>query len=62
MTDATRNLAILFADVSGSTTLYEKLGDRASARANYEQLIKLLGQPQSDRAEVKAAYQFLGKG
>jgi class 3 adenylate cyclase len=27
---ATRNLAVLFADVSGSTTLYEKLGDRAA--------------------------------
>jgi adenylate cyclase len=33
VTDATRNLAILFADVSGSTTLYEKLGDRAALAA-----------------------------
>ena len=29
----TRNLAVLFADVAGSTTLYEKLGDRAALHA-----------------------------
>ena len=29
----TRNLAVLFADVAGSTTLYETLGDRAALRA-----------------------------
>lgn len=33
MTTAPRNLALLFADVSGSTTLYEKLGDRAALTA-----------------------------
>ncbi len=34
MTEAAlRNLAVLFADVSGSTTLYEKLGDRAALAA-----------------------------
>ena len=40
-TDATRNLAILFADVSGSTTLYEKLGDRA-ALAAVESVLEIL--------------------
>ena len=33
MTSSARNLAVLFADVSGSTTLYEKLGDRAALAA-----------------------------
>jgi adenylate cyclase len=33
MTSNVRNLALLFADVSGSTTLYEKLGDRAALAA-----------------------------
>jgi hypothetical protein len=46
---------------AGAARAAEKLGDRATAKANYEKLIKLVGQPQSDRAEVKAAYQFLGK-
>jgi class 3 adenylate cyclase len=41
VTDATRNLAILFADVSGSTTLYEKLGDRA-ALAAVESVLEIL--------------------
>ena len=41
MTDATRNLAIMFADVSGSTTLYEKLGDRA-ALAAVESVLEIL--------------------
>jgi tetratricopeptide (TPR) repeat protein len=51
-----------FRSYAGAAKAAEKLGDRAAAKANYEKLIKLLGQPQSDRAEVKAAYQFLGKG
>ncbi len=38
---ATRVLAILFADVSGSTTLYEKLGDRA-ALAAVESVLEVL--------------------
>jgi class 3 adenylate cyclase len=33
MSSISRNLAILFADVSGSTTLYETLGDRAALKA-----------------------------
>jgi adenylate cyclase len=33
MTSNVRNLALLFADVSGSTKLYEKLGDRAALSA-----------------------------
>jgi class 3 adenylate cyclase len=41
MSSVSRNLAILFADVSGSTTLYEKLGDRAALKA-VEQVIDLL--------------------
>ncbi len=51
-----------FRGYAGAAKAAEKLGDRAATKANYEKLIKLLGQPQSDRAEVKAAYQFLGKG
>src|SRR5262245_19581989 len=38
---ATRILAVLFADVSGSTTLYEKLGDRA-ALAAVESVLEIL--------------------
>lgn len=41
MSSISRNLAILFADVSGSTTLYEKLGDRAALRA-VETVVDLL--------------------
>jgi tetratricopeptide (TPR) repeat protein len=47
---------------AGAAKAAEKLGDPAAAKANYEKLIGLVGQPQSDRPEVKAAYQFLGKG
>jgi hypothetical protein len=50
-----------FRGYAGAAKAAEKLGDRDAAKANYEKLIKLLAQPQSDRAEVKAAYQFLGK-
>jgi class 3 adenylate cyclase len=41
MTATARPVAILFADVSGSTTLYERLGDRAALKA-VEQVIDLL--------------------
>jgi class 3 adenylate cyclase len=41
MSSISRNLAILFADVSGSTTLYEKLGDRAALKA-VETVVDLL--------------------
>jgi tetratricopeptide (TPR) repeat protein len=50
-----------FRGYAGAARAAEKLGDRAVAKANYEKLIKLLAQPQSERAEVKAAYAFLGK-
>jgi len=50
-----------FRGYAGAAKAAEKLGDRAAAKANYEKLIKLLAQPQSDRAEVKAAYQYVGK-
>jgi tetratricopeptide (TPR) repeat protein len=50
-----------FRGYAGAAQAAEKLGDRAAAKANYEKLIKLLVQPQSERAEVKAAYAFLGK-
>ena len=50
-----------FRGYAGAAKAAEKLGDRDAAKANYEKLIKLLAQPQSDRAEVKTAYQFLGK-
>jgi len=43
MTSISRNLALVFADVSGSTRLYEKLGDRA-ALAAVESVIDLLKQ------------------
>jgi class 3 adenylate cyclase len=41
MTATSRPVAILFADVSGSTTLYERLGDRQALKA-VEQVIDLL--------------------
>jgi class 3 adenylate cyclase len=41
MTATVRPVAILFADVSGSTTLYERLGDRQALKA-VEQVIDLL--------------------
>jgi class 3 adenylate cyclase len=43
MKSDSRNLALLFADVSGSTTLYEKLGDR-SALAAVDSVIEVLKQ------------------
>jgi hypothetical protein len=51
-----------FRGYAGAAKAAEKLGDRATAKANYEKLIGLVGKTQSDRAEVRAAYQFLGKG
>ncbi|HSD54700.1 MAG TPA: adenylate/guanylate cyclase domain-containing protein [Burkholderiales bacterium] len=41
MTASSRPVAILFADVSGSTTLYERLGDRQALKA-VEQVLDLL--------------------
>jgi predicted Zn-dependent protease len=50
-----------FRGYAGAAQAAEKLGDRAAAKANYEKLIALVGTPESNRPEVKAAYQFLGK-
>ena len=38
-----------------------KGGDRAAAKSNYQKIIALVGKPDSDRPEVKAAYQALGR-
>jgi len=51
-----------FRGYAGAGKAAEKLGDRDAAKANYERLITLVGTPNSDRADVKAALQFLGKG
>ena len=51
-----------FRGYAGAAKAAEKLGDPATAKANYEKLVALVGQTDSDRPEVKAAYQFLGKG
>ena len=50
-----------FRGYAGAAKAAEKLGDSAAAKANYEKLIGLVGKPDSDRPEVKAAYQALGK-
>ena len=50
-----------FRGFAGAAKAAEKLGDRATAKANYEQLIGLVSAAPSDRPEVKAASQFLGK-
>jgi Tfp pilus assembly protein PilF len=50
-----------FRGYAGAAKAAEKLGDRDTARANYEKLVALVGQTKSDRPEIKAAYQFLGK-
>ena len=47
-----------FADAAKAA---DKLGDKAAVRANYEKLIALVGPAASDRPDIKAAYQFLGK-
>jgi predicted Zn-dependent protease len=51
-----------FRGYAGAAKAAETLGDRAAAKANYEKLIALVVQPESERPEIKAAYQFLGKG
>jgi hypothetical protein len=50
-----------FRGYAGAAKAAEKLGDRDATRANYEKLVALVGQTKSDRPEIKAAYQFLGK-
>jgi tetratricopeptide (TPR) repeat protein len=45
----------------GAAKAAEKLGDRETAKANYEKLIALVGGQASERPEIKAAYQFVGK-
>src|SRR5207237_425510 len=51
-----------FRGYAGAAKAAEKLGDRPAAKANYEKLISLVAQPNSDRPEIRTAYQFLGKG
>ena len=46
---------------AGAAKAAEKLGDRAATKANYEKLVAMTGTAASDRADVKAATQFLGK-
>jgi predicted Zn-dependent protease len=46
---------------AGAAKAAEKLGDRAAAKANYEKLVAMTGTAASDRPDVKAAAQFLGK-
>ncbi len=50
-----------FRGFAGAGKAAEKLGDREAAKANYEKLIALVGAPNTDRADIKAALQFLGK-
>jgi predicted Zn-dependent protease len=50
-----------FRGYAGAAKAAEKLGDRDAAKANYERMIALVGTPNSDRADVKAALRFLGK-
>jgi predicted Zn-dependent protease len=50
-----------FRGYAGAARAAEKIGDRDAAKANYEKLIALVGTTETDRPEVKAAYQFLGK-
>ena len=50
-----------FRGYAGAAKAAEKLGDKAAAKANYQKLIALVGKPDSDRPEVKAAYQALKK-
>src|SRR5689334_7881319 len=50
-----------FRGFAGAAKAAEKLGDRNAAKANYERMIALIGTPNSDRADVKAALRFLGK-
>ena len=50
-----------FRGLAGAARAAEKLGDRAAAKANYEQLIRLVGAGLSERPDVKAARQFLAK-
>jgi predicted Zn-dependent protease len=50
-----------FRGYAGAAKAAEKLGDKAAAKANYGKLIALVGKPASDRPELKAAYQALGK-
>jgi predicted Zn-dependent protease len=50
-----------FRGYAGAAKAAEKLGDRDKAKSNYEKLVALAVQPQSDRPDLRAAYQFLGK-
>jgi hypothetical protein len=43
----------------GAAKAAEKLGDKAAAKANYGKLLALVGEGQSDRAEIAAARQYV---
>ena len=47
---------------AGAARAAENLGDLATAKANYEKLVALVDQTETERPDVKAAYKFLGKG
>jgi tetratricopeptide (TPR) repeat protein len=43
----------------GAALAADKLGDRATAKSNYEKLLALVGEGKSDRPEVSAAQQYV---
>lgn len=45
----------------GAAKAAEKLGDKAAVKANYQRLVALVGEGQSDRPEVAAAQQYLSR-
>jgi hypothetical protein len=45
----------------GAALAAEKLGDKATAKANYGKLLALVGEGKSDRPEVAAAQQYVSK-
>jgi hypothetical protein len=50
-----------FRSFAGAAKAAEKLGDPATAKANYERLVAMTGTAPSERPDLKAAYKFLGK-
>jgi hypothetical protein len=45
----------------GAAKAAEKLGDKATAKANYDKLLALVGEGKSDRPEVAAARQYVSQ-
>jgi tetratricopeptide (TPR) repeat protein len=50
-----------FRSFLGAAQAAEKLGDKATAKANYEKLLALTADSNSDRPELAAARKFLGQ-